>query len=171
MEETGSSGPKTYFVKVIDFVENKLLVLSIIITFVMTIFITIDAITRYLFDAPIPGAFELTEEYFMPVLVALALSAIYTRGGHVRVTMFLRYIPKSLKRPIAVIMDLLALVFAFIVTYGGMLTTINAIKSNEYSISILAYPLAPAYGLVALGFGILTIRLIISLFYPIDFKE
>lgn len=171
MEEIGTSREKPSFIKVMDFVETKLLALSMIIAFFMTIFITVDAISRYLFNAPIPGAFELTEEYFMPTLVALALSAIYTRGGHVRVTLFLKYIPESLKRPIAIILDLFALVFAFLVTYGGMLTTVNAIKNNEYSISILAYPLAPAYGLVALGFGLLTVRLIISLFYPIDFKD
>lgn len=137
----------------------------------MTLFITMDAVTRYIIGIPIPGAFELTEEYFMPALVFLALSAVYRKGGHVRVSLLLKHIPRPFKRPISYIMDLLSLLFSLIVAYGASITTFAAIQGHEKSMSVLAYPLAPAFAVAMIGFGFLTIRLLISFFYPIEFED
>lgn len=162
---------RPFTVRVFDFLENKLYQLSLIITLFMTLFITVDAVTRYILGTPIPGAFELTEEYFMPALVFLAISAVYRKGGHVRVSLLLKYIPRPIQRPISYIMDLLSLLFSMVVAYGASITTFAAIQDHEKSMSLLAYPLAPAFALALIGFGFLTIRLVISFFYPIEYEE
>ncbi|MCL4442426.1 MAG: TRAP transporter small permease [Firmicutes bacterium] len=149
---------------IVGFIEDKCFSAGLAIAFLMTIFISLDAASRYLLDRPISGGFEITEEYLMPALFFLAVSAVYKMGGHVRVTMFIRYIPSFLMRPLQVIMDLLGIAFSVLVAYGAAVTTAKAVQFQEYSISILAYPLAPAYAMALIGFGLLSIRLIISLF-------
>lgn len=156
---------------VIGFVEDKCLAASYIIALAMTFFITLDAASRYIFRKPIPGGFEITEEYLMPALFFLAVSAIYVRGGHVRVTMLLKYIPLPVRRFLRFLNTLLSLGFSALVAYGGYIVTGKALHSGEYSNSILAYPMAPAYAFILLGFGLLSIRLLFTVFTLADDRD
>lgn len=155
---------KSPLIKFFSFVEDNFFYVSLFITFFTAVFISLGALLRYFFDKPIPAGFEISEEYLMPAIFFLAVSAIYTRGGHVRVTLFLRYIPSSIQKVIQVFFNLLCLGYSILLAYGGAIITYNAIINKEYSISILAYPLAPAYAFVLIGFSLLSIRLTISLF-------
>jgi TRAP-type C4-dicarboxylate transport system permease small subunit len=47
----------------------------------------VDVVGRYVFNAPLPAGFELTE-YLMGVLVFLALPLVSVRGEHVRISLF-----------------------------------------------------------------------------------
>ena len=47
----------------------------------------VDVVGRYVFNAPLPAGFELTE-YLMGVLVFLALPLVSARGEHVRISLF-----------------------------------------------------------------------------------
>jgi TRAP-type C4-dicarboxylate transport system permease small subunit len=54
--------------------------------FAMMMVTVVDVIGRYLFRAPLPAGFELTE-YLMGVLVFLALPVVSLRGEHVSITL------------------------------------------------------------------------------------
>lgn len=149
--------------KIISFVEAKMVYLALFITLLMSILVSCDALSRYLFDHPIPGAYEITEEYLLPIIAFLSFSAVYVMGGHVRVTMLIEHIPKSIMKPIDIVIDILCVGFGFLVTLGTMQTMLHAIKYNEYSISILAYPMSPVYTIVFFGSVVLTVRMLYNL--------
>lgn len=163
--------PKPLVVRGFDYLEDKLFQLGLIITLAMCLFIALNAAIRYLFGVPITGTIELTEEYLMPGLIFLSLSFVYKNGGHVRVTLLQKHIPPRLYRPIAILMDLLVLIFLLIITYASSITVSGALRDHEKTMSILAYPLAPAYAMAMICFGFLTIRVILSFFYPIKYRE
>lgn len=141
-------------------IEKVCLYVSLFSTALMMFLISVDALARYLLNSPIVGTYEITEDYLMVALVFLALSYTYTQGGHVRVTLFLRFVPPSIMAPINVFFNLLALGFFLLLTYGGWNIFIRAVHLGEFSSSILRYPLAPAYFLVPLGSFLLCVRLL-----------
>lgn len=166
--ENSKISNKGMFDRILSFIEDKFLWCSLLLLVIMTLFITGDAAARYIFGNPVPGGYEISEEYLLPALTFFALSAVYVMGGHVRVTMLVDILPKSIMKPINFIQDILCLAFSLLVTYGAFLTTVKAFANGEYSNSILAYPMGPAYGIVFLGFCLLTLRQIYYFLNPAE---
>lgn len=154
----------------IDKVEKLCLGGSVVAVILMMLLVTADITGRKLFGMPVPGSVELTEDYLMISLVYLAMSYVYTEGGHVRVTLFRRFIPESMKTPIDVLLSLMGLVFFLIMTVRGWITMIRAIQFGEFSSSVLAYPLAPAYFILALGSALLCYRILETVISPEKIK-
>ena len=66
--------------------ERLLILAGAFATFAMMCLTSADAISRYLFNSPIVGAYEITEKYLMVAAVFLGLSFAYRGGGFIRVT-------------------------------------------------------------------------------------
>jgi TRAP-type C4-dicarboxylate transport system permease small subunit len=137
----------------------------------MMIFISADALGRYILNMPITGQYEITEDYLMVALVFLSLSHTYVMGGHVRVTILLRFIPSPLKFVLNTLFNSMAAVFFALLTYATFGVFTEAVEVGEFSPNILRYPMAPAYFLVPLGSAILCIRLIQDTFLYLLGKE
>lgn len=163
---TGVKSEAGKFATIIALIERICTTLSVASVIVMAVFITIDVTSRKLLDKPITGCFEITEDYLMVALVFLSLSYVYRQGGHVRVTLFLNYLPSSLMRPLNVLLGIMGLGFFGLVAVLGWKTTMRAIEFKEFSSSVLAYPLAPAYFMVALGSALLCVRIIEGIIWP-----
>ena len=58
----------------------------------------IDVIGRYLMNAPLPGAFELTE-LMLGALVFAALPLVSREGSHVEVDLIVTALPRRITRP------------------------------------------------------------------------
>lgn len=56
----------------------------------------VDVVGRYVFNAPLPAGFELTE-YLMGLLVFLALPLVSRRGQHVRINLLDGWFPPVLR--------------------------------------------------------------------------
>jgi len=155
-----------FFGKFIDLLEKVCLAGSVLTVILMMLLVTADVLGRKFFHQPVPGSVEITEDYLMIALVYLAMSYVYTQGGHVRVTMFRRFIPGFLKLPVDTLLNLFALLFFVILTVRGWTTTLRAFKFQEFSSCILAYPLAPAYFILTLGAALLCVRILETIISP-----
>lgn len=120
----------------------------------------IDVALRKATHVSIPGLYELTEDYFMVGLVFLSMGYVYRTGGHVRVSLFQRLIPRWLRRPLEVVIGLLALGFFGLMAVMGWQAAQSAWEYHELSSSVLAYPLAPALFMVPLGAGMTCMRIL-----------
>src|SRR5690606_40034659 len=67
-----------------------------LITFVIMWLIDANALMRKLLNAPVPGAFELTEAGLV-LIVFLSLAYTQSRRGHIRVTLLTRHPPIGLQ--------------------------------------------------------------------------
>lgn len=150
----------------LDLIEKICITGSVFCVIIMMLLVTADVTGRKFFHQPIPGSVEITEDYLMVALVYLAMSYVYTQGGHVRVTLFRRFIPGSIKLPVDTVLNLFALLFFVILTARGWATTLRAIKFHEFSSCILAYPLAPAYFILTLGGALLCVRILETIISP-----
>lgn len=134
----------------------------------MMLLVSADALGRFIFASPIAGAYEITEDYLMVMVVFLSLSYGFRRNAFVRVTSFTRLVPVrllvTLERTCAVLATLVAAAMAI----GGLDTTLRAIRIGEFSSNLLQYPLAPAYSIVVVGATLLCVRLLQSIFVPVQ---
>lgn len=151
------------FDRALGLFENVLTFTSGICLSLMMVWITADATGRYFFKHPIPGTSEFNEEYLMVILVFFAVSYTFTQGGHVRVTLFLRFFPKRSHRWLAALGDALGLTFFLLLTIASWNVAMKTAQMNVLSNSVLKYPMAPAQFSVPIGSGVLTLRLLQSL--------
>src|SRR3954465_2240353 len=66
--------------------ELALLYVGVLATFAMMCLTSADALSRYAFNRPILGAFEITEKYLMVAAIFMGLSYGYRGGLFIRVT-------------------------------------------------------------------------------------
>lgn len=125
--------------------------------------ISADATGRYLLNRPITGMSEFIEEYLMAFLVFLSLSFTFTQGGHVKVTVFLRFFPKPVLRWLNIAIDILGIAMFSLLTVATWNVAFRAFVMGTVSNCTLQYPVAPALFAVSIGTGTLVLRLLQSL--------
>lgn len=150
----------------IDLIERFCFRLSCIGVFLMMLLVSVDVIARYAFNSPIVGAYEITEDYLMAIIVFLGLSHSFKKGAFVRVTSLVQFVPLKARRILDTVFSAASIVVFAVIAVGGLSATFQAARIGEFSSNILHYPLAPAYFLVVVGSVMLCARLIQSLFLP-----
>ncbi|SHJ79686.1 TRAP transporter small permease [Desulfofundulus thermosubterraneus] len=156
--------------KVIGLIEKICMAGSVLSVVLMMLLVTADVTGRKLFNHPIPGSVEINEEYLMVSIVYLSMSYVYVQGGHVRVTLFRRFLPGPFLKLIDPCLNIFGLFFFSLITFFGWEKTLTAMQFGETSSCILAYPLAPAYFLLTLGAALLCLRIAESIFLPAKIK-
>ena len=77
--------------------ELVLVYASMLATVAMMCLTSADALSRYLLNRPIMGAYEITEKYLMVATIFLGLSYAYRGGVFIRVTFLVDRLPARLK--------------------------------------------------------------------------
>ena len=142
--------------------ELGLVYAGVVATFLMMCLTSGDAVSRYLFNRPVIGAYEITEKYLMVAAIFLGLSYAYRGGVFIRVTFLVDRLPPALKQVANHVAHLLSLAFcAFILVATGQ----QAWRGLHDDTTLSALPLlvGPAYCLVPLGFLALTVVMLADL--------
>jgi TRAP-type C4-dicarboxylate transport system permease small subunit len=136
--------------------EIALVFAGVVATFLMMCLTSGDAISRYLFNRPVMGAYEITEKYLMVAAVFLGLSYAYRGGGFIRVTFLVDRLPGRFKLAADYVAHAISLFICFVLLLA---TTQQAIRSlsDDTTLSALPIPVGPAYWFVPLGFLGLTV--------------
>ena len=142
--------------------ELALLYLGVLATFAMMCLTSADALSRYAFNRPILGAFEITEKYLMVAAVFMGLSYGYRGGLFIRVTFLVDRLSGNAR--------LVADHFAFLVTLLFCLfflwaTGVQGWRGlhEDTELSTLPILVGPAYCLVPIGFLALTVLMLVDL--------
>jgi TRAP-type C4-dicarboxylate transport system permease small subunit len=142
--------------------ELALLYVGVLATFAMMCLTSADALSRYAFNRPILGAFEITEKYLMVAAIFLGLSYGYRGGLFIRVTLLVDRLSGAAR--------LAADTFAFLTTLllcGVFLwaTTVQGFRAlhEDTELSTLPILVGPAYCFVPIGFLALTVLMLIDL--------
>ena len=113
--------------------------------------IVVGVTSRYFFNSPIIGSFELTR-LALAVLVTLALAHTALEKGHIRVELLVSRLPQRGQ----VIMEFIAGVFSLgmvsLITWQTILYAIRVIEQEYVFSSVLLFPLYPFIILLAISF-------------------
>jgi TRAP-type C4-dicarboxylate transport system permease small subunit len=149
--------------KCFGFFNNAILYSSVASISIMMLLVTSDSAGRYLFNAPIQGAVEITEQYLMIVCTYLGLHYAYSKGAFVRVTFVVDHLAKWMK----VILGYLSLGLSILIC---ILLIVAAIKQflrifvAGANIGFGNLPLWPPYLIIVVGLIFLCIEMSVDLF-------
>ena len=86
---------------------------AVLSIFIMMLLTTADAIGRYLFSFPLPGAYEVTEKYLMVIAVYLGASYTYRGGSTIRITLLVDRLPRGVKMGLQVFAQVFSICYGF----------------------------------------------------------
>ena len=135
---------------------------AVLATFIMMLLTSADALSRYLLNRPIVGAYEITEKYLMVAVIFLGLSYAYRGGVFIRVTFLVDRLPGSAKLVANYFAYLISLLFCLMVVVATAQQAWRGLK-DDTTLSALPILVGPAYCLVPLGFFALTVLMLIDL--------
>ena len=144
----------------LTFVEEVLVKLVILSSFIMMVLVTANAMGRYLFASSIPGSNRVVTLYLMPALVFLALSRVQHNDGNIRIDVVSRKLTDLSNATIRIISrSLILVVFLLITMHSGQLF-MESLLALSTAIGIVPFPLYVSRLLVPLGFGLVCLRLL-----------
>jgi TRAP-type C4-dicarboxylate transport system permease small subunit len=123
---------------------------------------TVDAIGRYAFNRPIPGAYETTESYLAVAAVFFGICYAYRGGAFIRVSFFVDHMPPAVK----LVLNYFVQVFSILLCAALLMATaLQAYRKygSGIKLSFLPFPIWPAYVLVSVGFLLTTWVMVLDL--------
>jgi TRAP-type C4-dicarboxylate transport system permease small subunit len=153
------------------FFEKFYMAAAMISIFVMMLSISADALSRYLFGSPITGQYEFTQFYLLVILVFMALPRTYIIGGHIRLNLldgYRRKIPFNLSERCNA--ALAGIAFGAIAWVSG-LEAIDKFVSQDKLFGAVQFPIYWSYVWVPLGSGLMALRLIYEIFFPVTHSD
>lgn len=141
----------------IEFISMSIAILAVALIMVI---ISMDAVLRYAFNAPLRWAFELVSYYLMVIGVYFAVSTTFTSGDHISITLLRDVIPPRLRAWIDVVwVSIAAVIFGFM-AYGTYHHTISARENVEFIPGIILWPAWLSHLPIPLGCALLVLRLV-----------
>jgi len=89
-----------------------------------------DALSRYLLNRPIIGAYEITEKYLMVAAIFLGLSYAYRGGVFIRVTFLVDRLPPTWKLLTNYFAHLVSLLFCLVVLVATASQALRGLKDD-----------------------------------------
>jgi TRAP-type C4-dicarboxylate transport system permease small subunit len=132
----------------------------ILLTMLLT---SADALARYLFNSPIEGTLQITEDYLLVLLVFLVLGYSYRTGSHIRVTLLLEHVGGSARIYLGYFAQAFSILCGAALTIATFTQAVNMFRRGSLASGSFNYPLWPAYAAVFLGCLLMTLLMILDL--------
>jgi TRAP-type C4-dicarboxylate transport system permease small subunit len=142
--------------------ELALLYVGVLATFAMMCLTSADALSRYAFNSPILGAFEITEKYLMVAAIFMGLSYGYRGGLFIRVTFLVDRLSGTTRLVADHFAFMVSLLFCGVFLYATAVQGLRGLH-DDTELSTLPILVGPAYCLVPIGFLALTILMLADL--------
>jgi TRAP-type C4-dicarboxylate transport system permease small subunit len=141
--------------KIIHFLSRLFGYVSAVMLGLMMLLTVVDVFMRYVLNAPITGATEISE-LMMVILVFPALAWIAIERSHIRVDLLVVTWPRKMQLIFEIVTLLLALAMFVIVTWRSFLESMEVREAT----SLLEVPEAPFHWVMTLGFAMLSLAIV-----------
>lgn len=118
-----------------------------------------DITLRYVFIHPISGTYEVMR-LMLAGVVFLAFAYVQSQRSHIVITVVSDHLPLKVQETLSFVWIIMALCALVILAWQGTVVTVEAMQAGEVTLSgSAAIPTAPARGVLAFGYAVLSIRL------------
>lgn len=131
--------------------------------------ITIDVISRYIFNSPITGVFEITE-FMVLIIIFSFLAPTQANKNHVSVDLLVARLPKKLRFAIELINHVICLILMALITYMAFERALELMEDGEASPN-LGVPEYPFVLFLVLGTSIMCIEYLRDIIRIVTKKE
>jgi TRAP-type C4-dicarboxylate transport system permease small subunit len=136
-------------------------IISEIATFVMMALVVANIIGRYLFNHPVTGTLEITESLLV-IIIFLSLAMTQYDGGHIRVTILTRRLPRRLARAATVFAMIFGAAFFTWCAYAAWRFAVQSWSFNEHEWGTVVFPLYPMKFIVFAGIAMLAFQFLLD---------
>jgi len=136
------------------------------LVFIMIFPTTVDVILRYVFNAPLPEIFQLTE-FMMVGLVYLAIAYVQSLKEHIKIEIVTSRLPLRIQEGLDLFGYAIGLLIFSIITWQSGRQAWEAWVTQDYTMGIVHFPLWPAKSILSLGTGLFCIRLILDIVHSL----
>ncbi len=151
-------------------ISSKLANLGSVSLIAMMLITVVDVVGRYIFNAPILGAFEITE-YLVLILIFSYLGFTQAVKGHVLVEVLVNRFPEKMKVIVEIINHLLCFLFLLIITWRGIVKALELMSTRETSPN-LAIPDYPFVFFLVIGALVMSIEYLRdAIYFLTKYKE
>jgi TRAP-type C4-dicarboxylate transport system permease small subunit len=157
---------ETVYAQALYYCENVMTCLAVASTFIMMCLTRADALGRYVFNWPITGAYEITENYLMTMTIFLGLNYAYREGFPIRVTFLADRLSGQVKQVVKHLVQIIAILYSAILVVTTMKRTFQTLASGRI-VGNVHIPLWPAYLMVPVGM----IAFVVSFTAKVNFDE
>lgn len=146
--------------KVITGIERLALRIAAICVIAIMLIVSVDAASRYALHRPLPWAFDLITYYLLIAALYFAMSATFRSGDHINIDLFRNMMPRRLRNTLDVIWGLLAAGAFALIAFGAAEEMAKAYANREFLPGYIAWPAWASYPAIAIGTGLLCLRLL-----------
>lgn len=133
---------------------------AVIVTFVMMVHITANALLRTFMNDPIADTLEITQYWYMPIIAFLGFMAAQARGQHIAADLIYERLPEVTKRYVLSLLSVVAAVFCLGFAYFGWGEAVHAREIGKTA-GVSDVTAWPPYYLVPLAFGVMTVQFLL----------
>ena len=148
--------------KILNGCESVLTYSAVVATFVMMCLTTADAAGRYIFNLPIPGAYEITADYLMIIAVFLGTTYAYRKGAYIRVTFVVDSIPRQARLVVGYFVQLVSILYGVVLVIATIQQALRTISKGT-QMDISGIPLGPAYVIIPIGLFFMSLLMLLDL--------
>jgi TRAP-type C4-dicarboxylate transport system permease small subunit len=135
-------------------------------TIIMIVMGTADILGTKLLGIPVPAAYETTEA-LMVALVFGGLAYAQSQKRHIKVTLLVSHFPSKMQAISEFVGILIGTIFFFFLTWTSIEYFWQSWLVKESEPSIIRFPIYPSKFLMVLGASLVTLQLLVDLFYSI----
>jgi TRAP-type C4-dicarboxylate transport system permease small subunit len=132
------------------------------LVFVMIFPTTVDVVLRYVFNAPLPEMFQLTE-FMMVGVVYLGIAYVQQLKDHIKIEIATQWMPRKGQDILDLFGNLVGLFIFGLITWQTGRQAWEAWDTQDYTMGIVQFPLWPAKSLLPVGIGLFCLRLFLDL--------
>ena len=130
-------------------------------TFLLMLLVVANIIGRYLFNKPLTGTLEFTESLLVLVIFCSVALTQYD-GGHIRVNLVTRRLPRRVARGLTVFAMLSGCAFFTWCAYAAWIFAAQAYSFNEREWGEVVFPLWPMKFVVFIGISMLALQFLLD---------
>jgi TRAP-type transport system small permease protein len=149
------------FKRLLNRIDTGLISITGIALVILTFMITLDVITRFAFNHPMPATTEISE-LLMAYIVFLTVGYTLSLGLHIRITVLFEYIPPRWKTYFDLLTDVLGLGFCALITYHSWQFFMHSFSIREEMLAVVPLPWYVGKFAMPVGFLIFTLRYIVQ---------
>jgi TRAP-type C4-dicarboxylate transport system permease small subunit len=143
-------------------VERYFCYLAAGLVFVMIFPTTVDVVLRYVFNAPLPEMFQLTE-FMMVGVVYLGIAYVQQLKDHIKIEIATQWIPRKGQDALDLFGCAVGLFIFGLITWQTGRQAWEAWDTQDYTMGIVQFPLWPAKSILPVGIGLFCLRLFVDL--------
>lgn len=146
----------------VSILEYILLNISMLSVASLLIIVSLDVISRYILRKPIHGGYEIAE-ILLVFIIYTAISYLQKTKGHIAIDIVTSRLPENIQVYFDIFGNIIGLFCSIIISWQTFIVALHSLNIQEISMSVVKIPLWPGKFIIAIGFSVLSLRLIIDI--------